>query len=288
MVVAQRLRRGSCGSPRGAGRLIADAITTTRRLPAMIGQKFLVRADSAFYGRPSIRAALTAGADVSVTVRMDPNVKRAITTIADEAWTTIRYTDALFDQDTQTWISSAEVAEVPFVVFASKNKADQVPGRLVVRRIPELNNKDLDQPGLFDLHRFHAVFTTADPDILDTVAADKTHRQHAVTPQVNADLKASALAHMPSGVFTANASVAGVGGHGVQPHPHGRDHCCGGDGQGHDSHDPAPGRGCCGPDCASIPSVGPASAAGLEMGIAVDPVVCPRSFPTSGCPCLTT
>lgn len=192
--------------PAWSGRLIADAITTTKRLPTMAQQKFLVRADSAFYGRPSIRAAITAGADVSVTMRMDPNVKRAIATIPDDAWATIRYTDAIFDADTQTWISSAEVAEVPFVAFASKKETDQVPGRLVVRRIPELNKKKVDQPGLFDLHRFHAVFTTADPDLLDTVATDKIHRQHAVTPQVNADLKNSALAHMPSGKFTANAA----------------------------------------------------------------------------------
>ena len=206
VIVAQRLRRGSCGSPRGAGRLIADAITTTRRLPGLQHQKILVRADSAFYGRPSIHAALTAGADVSITMRMDPNVKRAIATIADETWTTIRYTDALFDEDTGRWISSAEVAEVPFTAFASKPEAEQVPGRLVVRRIPELNKKNLDQPGLFDLYRFHAVFTTADPALLDTVAADKTHRQHAIIEQVNADLKNSALAHMPSGKFTANAA----------------------------------------------------------------------------------
>ena len=206
VVVAQRLRRGSCGSPRGAGRLIADAITTTRRLPAMAGHKILMRADSAFYGSPSIHAARTAGADVSVTVPMTGTVKRAIATIPDTSWETIEYTDALFDEDTQTWISSAEVAEVPFIAFASKKAADQVPGRLVVRRIPELNKKNIDQPGLFDLHRFHAVFTTAEPDLLGTVAADKTHRQHAVIEQVNADLKNSALAHMPSGVFTANAA----------------------------------------------------------------------------------
>lgn len=169
-------------------------------------QKILVRADSAFYGRPSINAAITAGADVSVTVRMDPNVKRAIATIADDAWQTIEYTNAIFDEDTGRWISSAQVAEVPFTAFASKPEADQVPGRLVVRRIPELNKKDVDQPGLFDLHRFHAVFTTADPGVLDTVAADKTHRQHAIIEQVNADLKNSALAHLPSGKFTANSA----------------------------------------------------------------------------------
>ena len=32
------------------------------------------------------------------------------------------------------------------------------------------------------------------------------HRQHAIIEQVHADLKGSALAHLPSGVFTANAA----------------------------------------------------------------------------------
>ena len=49
-------------------------------------------------------------------------------------------------------------------------------------------------------------FTTAAAGALDTVAADKIHRAHAVIEQVNADLKDSALAHLPSGVFTANAA----------------------------------------------------------------------------------
>jgi hypothetical protein len=41
---------------------------------------------------------------------------------------------------------------------------------------------------------------------LDTVAANKTHRGRAVIEQVHADLKNSALAHLPSGVITANAA----------------------------------------------------------------------------------
>ena len=84
-----------------------------------------------------------------------------------------------------------------------------MPGRLVVRRIPDFNaekNKAAGQDTLFDVWRFHAFFTTADPAILDTVAADKTHRGHAIIEQVHADLKNSALAHLPSGVFTANAA----------------------------------------------------------------------------------
>ena len=38
------------------------------------------------------------------------------------------------------------------------------------------------------------------------MAADKTHRGHAIIEQVHADLKNSALAHLPSGRFTANAA----------------------------------------------------------------------------------
>ncbi|MDO6575238.1 transposase, partial [Staphylococcus pasteuri_A] len=35
---------------------------------------------------------------------------------------------------------------------------------------------------------------------------DQTHRQHAIIENVHADLKNSALAHLPSGKFTANAA----------------------------------------------------------------------------------
>ena len=165
----------------------------------------LLRADSAFYGHATVSAAITAGAAVSVTARMDPAIKRAIATIPDHAWTPIKYTDAIYDENAKTWVSDAEVAEVPYTAFTSSKKAERVPGRLVVRRIPELNKKaDTGQATLFDTHRFHAFFTTS---TLDTVTADKTHRGHAIIEQVNADLKNSALAHLPSGVFTANAAT---------------------------------------------------------------------------------
>jgi Transposase DDE domain group 1 len=207
VIVAQRLRRGACGSPRGAKRLVGDAVRTARRLLGK-GQLILVRMDSAFYGRGPVHAALAGEAAVSVTVRMDTAVRKAIATIGDEAWTTIEYTDAVFDQPSQRWISRAEVAEIGFTAFAAQTKADHVPGRLVVRRIPDLNaekHKAAGQDTLFDTWRFHAFFTTTDPTVLDTVASDKTHRGHAVIEQVHADLKGSALAHLPSGVFTANA-----------------------------------------------------------------------------------
>jgi len=47
VIVAQRLRKGSCGSPRGAKRLVADALKTVRNLPGRSSVKPLLRADSA-------------------------------------------------------------------------------------------------------------------------------------------------------------------------------------------------------------------------------------------------
>lgn len=203
VIVAQRLRKGQTGSPRGAARLIGDALATTGRMQGMGGARMLMRADSAYYGHAAVQAAITGGAEVSVTVRMDPAVKKAIAAIDDGAWQAIKYTDAVYDEDSGQWISSAEVAEIDYTAFTSKKKGQRIPGRLVVRRIPELNPKNVEQPTLFDTHRFHAFFTTSD---LDTVTADKTHRAHAVIEQVNADLKGSALAHLPSGKFNANAA----------------------------------------------------------------------------------
>jgi len=144
---------------------------------------------------------------VSVTVRLDPRVKAAIASIPEHAWTTIEYTDAVYDEQSRRWVSRAEVAEVPFTAFSSKKTTEQVTGRLVVRRIPDLNPKKTPGQGtLFDTWRFHAFFTTTDPADLDTVAADRTHRGHAIIEQVHADLKSSALAHQPSGKFIANAA----------------------------------------------------------------------------------
>src|SRR5665647_529980 len=203
VVVAQRLRRGNCGSPRGVTRLVRDALATTRRTH-LAGRDVLVRADSAFYCRALIGAARKAGAQVSVTVRMNPNVKRAIAAISADAWMTIKYPHGIYDEEARVWISEAQVAEIPFTAFSSRKPAEQVPGRLVVRRIPDVNTRaKTGQATLFETWRFHAFFTTTD---LDTVTADQVHRRHAVIENVHADLKNSALAHLPSGVLTANAA----------------------------------------------------------------------------------
>jgi hypothetical protein len=204
VILGQRLRKGTCGSPRGAARMVADTLATLKRLRATESTAtVLVRMDSAFYGHPTVSAAIRGGAQVSVTVRLDPKVKTAIASIGDDDWIPIEYTDALYDQSTQRWISRAEVAEIAFTAFSSRKASEQVVGRLVVRRIPDLNRSQDGQGTLFDTWRFHAFFTTTD---IDTITADKTHRGHAIIEQVHADLKDSALAHLPSGRFTANAA----------------------------------------------------------------------------------
>ena len=184
VIIGQRLRKGSSGSPRGAARMVADTLASVARLQSPeTTRKPLLRADSAFYGYPTVAAAIRGGADVSITVRLDPKVKAAIADISDDGWTAIEYTDAVYDKTTHQWISRAEVAEIPFTAFSSRKAAEQVPGRLVVRRIPDLNHNDDGQQSLFDTWRFHAFFTTTE---LDTVTADKTHRGHAIIEQVHA------------------------------------------------------------------------------------------------------
>lgn len=71
-------------------------------------------------------------------------MKRAITTIPDDAWTTINQFNAIRDYATGTWISSAKVAEIPFTAFSSRKISERITGRRAVRRIPELNAFESD------------------------------------------------------------------------------------------------------------------------------------------------
>jgi hypothetical protein len=99
-------------------------------------------------------ATLKAGADASVTVRLENRITSAITMIDEDAWTPIESNDALYDEGSRTWISRAEVAEIPFIAVASQKKTNHVPGRLVVRRIPHLNpSRKNGQGTLFDTWR---------------------------------------------------------------------------------------------------------------------------------------
>lgn len=199
VIAAARLRKGSTASVRGAHRLVADALVTAKAAGAS-GVRVL-RADSAFYNSDVIATAIRHDTCFSITARRDPAIRAAITTIAADAWTPIKYTNAIYDQDQQRWISQAEVAEIPYTAFTSRPKAKQVTARLIVRRVPDLNPDH--QSELFTVYRYHAVFTNSP---LPMLAAEKAHRAHAVVEQVIADVKNGPLAHLPSGSFWANSA----------------------------------------------------------------------------------
>jgi hypothetical protein len=203
VIAGSRLRKGNAVSGHGADRLIGDAVATARASGAC-GQ-VMVRADSGYYRRDVIAAVLAAKATFSVTVRKDPAVTRAISGIPEHAWTTINYPRAVWDEDEQRWISEAQVAETTFTAFISQAKKRQVTCRLVVRRVQRLNAiaTAAGQDELFTSWRHHGFITNS---TLTTVAADETHRDHAIVEQVIAELKNGPLAHAPSGKFLANAA----------------------------------------------------------------------------------
>ena len=200
VVAATRLRKGSVASAKGAHRLVADALATARAAGA--AGLVIVRADSAFYNHRVIAAIRRGKACFSITARVNPSVLRAIAGIDEAAWTPIRYPNAIWDDQEQRWISDAEVAEIGYTAFVSRPKRERVTARLIVRRVRRLN-PETGQGELFDTYRYHAVFTDSPQSMLD---ADACHRGHAVIEQVIADLKDSAMAHLPSGRFTANAA----------------------------------------------------------------------------------
>jgi hypothetical protein len=164
-----------------------------------------MRADSAFYCHDVVAAARRGGAHFSITARMNSPVKKAIGAIGEDAWTAIRYPQAVWDDEGQCWISNADGAEIEFTAFTSRRKCDHITARLIVRRVKRLNPDSVPagQEELFSAYRYHAVFTDSPQP---TLAAETTHRQHAVIEQVNADLKAGPLAHLPSGSFAANSA----------------------------------------------------------------------------------
>jgi hypothetical protein len=201
VIAATRLRGGNAASARGAASLAARAIGTARDCGCT--GTIVTRMDSAYYNAAVTGAIRRGGARFSVTVPMNASIRAAIAAIGDDAWTPIRYPCAVWDDQLGAWISDAEVAEVPYTAFASK-KGQAVTARLIVRRVRDLNRKaSAGQDELFPAWRYHAVFTDSP---FELIQAEGQHRDHAIVEQVFADLTSGPLAHMPSGVFAANAA----------------------------------------------------------------------------------
>jgi Transposase DDE domain group 1 len=202
VIAAVRLRGGNANSARGAARFAAEAIAAARE--AGCSGLIVARADSAYYSAAFCGAVRRAGARFSVTVNMDVKVTAAIAAISQDAWTPIRYPRAIWDDQLGCWVSDAQVAEVEYTAFTSAKKGQAITARLIVRRVRDLNKQAANgQDELFPAWRYHAVFTGSP---FQLVQAEAQHRDHAIVEQVFADWTDGPLAHLPSGVFPANAA----------------------------------------------------------------------------------
>ena len=202
-IIGHRLRRGACGSPLGAKRLIRDSLghplppaRDARRPGAGPGRlRFLWshdnrRRDQRWRGR--FRDGPDGPGD-QTSHRDDPRAGVGGHRIHRRH---LRRRDETVDL--QRGGRRGPVHRVQ--VEEHKRAHHPASGR---QAHPGAEQENLDQPALLDTHRFHAFFTTGTSD---TVTADKIHRGHAIIEQVHADLKNRALSHLPSGVFTANAA----------------------------------------------------------------------------------
>jgi hypothetical protein len=200
VIAATRLRGGTANSARGAASFAAESVGTARA--AGCTGTIVVRMDSAFYSAAACGAVRAAGAFFSVTVQMNPHVAAAIAGIGEDAWTSIQYPRAIWDDQLRAWVSDAQVAETRYTAFTSTKRP--ITARLIVRRVKDLNRQAAHgQDELFDVWRYHAVFTDS-PFVM--LQAEAQHRDHAIVEQVLADWASGPLAHLPSGSFPANAA----------------------------------------------------------------------------------
>lgn len=182
VIVAQRLRKGSTGSPRGGKRLVGDAVRTTR--PTARQGPVGPRADGPGSQEDDHH-------DQRRHLDHDRVPRRRVGPVHRPLGIACRGRRGALRR-----VRRAE--EVRPRAGPARGPPD--PG-LQRREAQGQRSRGI----LFDTWRFHAFFST-DSQVLDTVAADTAHRGHAIIERVHADLKDSALAHLPSGVFTANAA----------------------------------------------------------------------------------
>jgi hypothetical protein len=172
-----RARKGSANSSRGALRFVEELIPRVARAGAT-GPK-LLRADSGFWNRKIMARLQAAGWTYSIGVRQQPHIKAAITAIPEQDWQTLEdYPESGQAQIAQTMLGRQ---------------------RLIIRRTRLVGA----QAELWPDWR-HFAFLTNRTEALEQVETE--HRQHAVVELAIRDLKDQALAHFPSGKFTANAA----------------------------------------------------------------------------------
>ena len=173
-VLHARLRKGSANTQRGAKRFVEELIARVRRAGA--GGVLTVRGDAGFYSAELIKILNRLGVAWSITVVMNPSIRKAIAAIREEDWIDIAYPDG----------GQAQVAETSYVTGGGSTKRAERHVRLVVRRT---RLTDATQTRLWP---------------------DWRHHDHATVELAIRDLKQRAgLEHCPSGRFFANAAWLG-------------------------------------------------------------------------------
>ena len=184
-ILATRLRGGS--SQNGNVHFIAETVARARRAGA--AGELCVRADSGFFSYDLLDRLDALGVRWSITIALYGHVKAAIARIPEADWAPIAYPAG----------GQAHIAETTLI---AGSRGEQRSLRLVARRT---RLTDEAQAELWPHWRYHAFITNRTD--LDTLAADKFHRQHATVELAIRDLKNSTgLAHLPSGNFAANAA----------------------------------------------------------------------------------
>ena len=186
-VLHARMRKGS--SQRGHKRFAEELIARVRRAGAT--GPITVRADSGFFAWALIDTLTRLGVSWSVTVHLNPGIRKAIEGIDDQAWVDIVYPDG----------GAGQVADTIYTTGRGRKKRSV---RLVARRT---RLTDRAQQRLWPDWRHHALVTNLDGTPVDV---DRQHRAHAVVELNIRDLKEGAgMEHCPSGVFFANAAWLG-------------------------------------------------------------------------------
>jgi hypothetical protein len=178
-VLHVRLRKGQANTQRGVLRFLEELLARVRGAGAS-GQ-ILIRADSGFWNRKLTARLRERGCLYSIGIRQNNAVAARIARIPERAWQPVpAYPDS----------GVCELAETTL--------GDD---RLIVRRV-HLHAQDA-QAELFTYWRHFALITNrTEPMQL----VDAEHRQHAVIELVIRDLKDQALAHFPSGSYSANSA----------------------------------------------------------------------------------
>ncbi|MDQ6728062.1 MAG: IS1380 family transposase [Actinomycetota bacterium] len=187
-VVHCRQRGGNANSGRGAAGFLTETFNRARAAGA--SGPITLRADSGFYSGTVASACRAADVRFSITVKLNPAIRKAIATIPEDAWVAIPY-----------FLDGADVAETTYRPFG--RKAPLV--RLIVRRTKPTPGSQL---ALLVDYAYHALVTDR---VGETIAIEADHRRHAVVEDTIRDLKYGVgLNHMPSGRFGANAAWLGL------------------------------------------------------------------------------